>query len=295
MKNIKYYLLLFIIHFNLSNVYAQNNLIDKACVDSANVEISELSSKINSRTKTSSMTDNFKNVMILSAAFADAVRKLCNPTHPSVIEIMNEAKQMYEEAKDSCIKISGGCDDVKNSNFSLAGVRAPSGSANSRNTQNSANRQQQQADEAQSKIEEERRAKAESQASIETNKTQQARADTVRKGKRRDHEPENEAHECIEIDRSSGFGAFVNRCNFRVSYTFCNQNFKENSWASFHTCDGLPPKKHGGNSGSIGPNGRSGAHVKGAGIVQYFACKDPAWALDPVFEGGQLKARCKTV
>jgi hypothetical protein len=135
-------------------------------------------------------------------------------------------------------------------------------------------------------------AKQQSNQSQQTANQNQARADQARQGKRRRHEPENEAHQCLTVDATSaGFGSFVNKCNFKIAYSFCNYKPKKDSWADFHNCEGRA-----GNSDFVGPYGTSAAHVKNTETVYFFACKDPSWSLDTEYVPGQgLRGRCYTV
>ncbi|HOZ66871.1 MAG TPA: hypothetical protein PLH13_05495, partial [Burkholderiaceae bacterium] len=120
----------------------------------------------------------------------------------------------------------------------------------------------------------------------------QQRVEQERKGKRRRHEPENEAHHCIDIvTNEPGFGYFKNKCNFKVWYNFCNFNPKKDSWAEAHNCVGRS-----GNAGDMIANGASAAHVKNTQTVYFYACKDPSWPVDSEYVAGQgLAARCHTV
>jgi hypothetical protein len=134
-------------------------------------------------------------------------------------------------------------------------------------------------------------AQQQSQQAQQAATIQQVRADQARQGKRRRHEPENEASHCLSVDATSpGFGGFVNKCNFKVVYNFCNYNPKKDSWAEFHTC---------GKSGAadfVGPGRTSAAHVKNTETVYFFGCKDPAWPVDVEYIPGRgISARCHTV
>ena len=118
----------------------------------------------------------------------------------------------------------------------------------------------------------------------------QARADQTRKSERRRHEPENEAHDCLSLDKSGLFGGIVNKCDFKVAYQFCNFNPKKDSWAESHTCG-----KSGG-ADFVGAGRTSAAHVKNTETVYWFACKDPAWPVDVEYVAGKgIQARCYTI
>lgn len=119
----------------------------------------------------------------------------------------------------------------------------------------------------------------------------QARADQARQGKRRRHEPENEASHCLSLDLNGpGFGGFVNKCDFKVAYSYCTFNPKKGSWAEGTTCG-----KSGG-AGFVGPGQTSYGHIKNTETVYWLACKDPAWALDTEFILGRgIQGHCRTV
>jgi 5-methylcytosine-specific restriction endonuclease McrBC GTP-binding regulatory subunit McrB len=86
------------------NAFGQGELIGKACLNSANSAIAPLNAEINSKIKSSSAGDGYKNIMILIIAFADNVKKSCDLTDSSVIEILSEAKKIYSEAQEICIQ-----------------------------------------------------------------------------------------------------------------------------------------------------------------------------------------------
>jgi hypothetical protein len=117
-------------------------------------------------------------------------------------------------------------------------------------------------------------------------------ADQKRRGKRKVHDPAAEAHHCLAVNQNDpGFGSFVNKCNFKIDYAFCNYNPNKNSWADFHNCEGRS-----GNAGSIRANGMDAAHVNNTETVYFFACKSPAWPLDTEYVAGKgLSGRCYNV
>jgi hypothetical protein len=119
----------------------------------------------------------------------------------------------------------------------------------------------------------------------------QARADQARQGKRRRHEPENEASQCIQPDFGGLYGGMKNTCNFKVWYTYCGYRPKENSWLTGMSCE---KQKFG--SDSVSPGRTSAAHTKGVEMLYWIACKEPAWTVDTEFVPGQgLRGRCHTV
>jgi hypothetical protein len=122
-------------------------------------------------------------------------------------------------------------------------------------------------------------------------KQNQARADQARQGKRRRHEPENEASQCIQPDFGGLYGGMKNTCNFKVWYTYCGYRPKENSWLTGMNCE-----KQSFGSDSVGPGRTSAAHTKGVEMLYWIACKEPAWTVDTEFVPGQgLRGRCHTV
>jgi hypothetical protein len=119
----------------------------------------------------------------------------------------------------------------------------------------------------------------------------QARADQTRQGKRRRHEPENEASQCIQPDFGGLYGGMKNTCNFKVWYTYCGYRPKENSWLIGMNCE-----KQSFGSDSVSPGRTSAAHTKGVEMLYWIACKEPAWTVDTEFVPGQgLRGRCHTV
>jgi hypothetical protein len=120
---------------------------------------------------------------------------------------------------------------------------------------------------------------------------QQARADEARHGKRRRHEPENEASHCIQPDFGGLYGGMKNTCDFKVWYTYCGYRPKENSWLTGMSCE-----KQSFGSDSVSPGRTSASHTKGVEMLHWIACKEPAWALDAEFVEGQgVSGRCYTV
>ena len=149
---------------------------------------------------------------------------------------------------------------------------------------------QQQSQQAQQQAQQARAAQQQSQQAVFNSAQNQTAADQTRKSERRRHEPENEAHECLSLDKSGLFGGIVNKCDFKVAYQFCNFNPKKDSWAESHTCG-----KSGG-ADFVGAGRTSAAHVKNTETVYWFACKDPAWPVDVEYVAGKgIQARCYTI
>lgn len=134
--------------------------------------------------------------------------------------------------------------------------------------------------------------KAELQAQQATQVAQdhQTKANQKRQGKRRRHEPENEAHKCISPDFGGLYGGMENTCNFKVWYTYCGYRPTENSWLTGMNCE-----KQSFGSDEVGPGKQDAAHTHGVEKLFWFACKDPAWPVDVEFVDGDIKGRCHTV
>lgn len=116
-------------------------------------------------------------------------------------------------------------------------------------------------------------------------------ADAQRQGRRR-HDPAMEAHECINLN--SGPNP-INSCNYKVNVIACvteprqTQNMMNNN--EMFVC--------GGKSGGLW-NPRPGGAIYGiyprtAGMVHWFACKDPAEPMEVTFDGTQLVGRCRVL
>ena len=140
--------------------------------------------------------------------------------------------------------------------------------------------------------------KAEQQAQQDEQQAQQAthvaqdhqtKANQKRQGKRRRHEPENEAHNCIKPDFGGLYGGMENTCDFKVSYTYCGYRPTEKSWLTGMSCE-----KQSFGAGFVSPGRQDAAHTHGVEKLYWFACKDPAWPVDVEFDG-DIKGRCHTV
>jgi len=119
----------------------------------------------------------------------------------------------------------------------------------------------------------------------------QARADQARQGKRKTHDPAAEAHHCIQPNFGGLYGGMRNTCNYKVWFTMCGYRPTENSWLRGMACE-----KQSFGSDSVGPGREVASHTKGVEMLYWYACKDPAWALDAEFVPGQgIKARCYNV
>lgn len=119
----------------------------------------------------------------------------------------------------------------------------------------------------------------------------QQKADQARQGKRRRHEPENEASHCIQPDFGGLYGGMKNTCNFKVWYTYCGYRPSERSWLTGMNCE-----KQSFGSDSVMPGNTSASHTHGVQQLYWFACKEPAWPLDHEFVvGSGIRARCYTV
>jgi hypothetical protein len=118
---------------------------------------------------------------------------------------------------------------------------------------------------------------------------QRGDADAQRRG-RRVHDPAAEAHDCIRPIFTGLFGSFENSCNYPVYYSYCAYRPKSDSWLTTLDCE-----KQQFGSWEVGPNRQSAAHTKGAESIHWFACKNPAWAVDKSFDGGQIQGRCRVI
>lgn len=122
----------------------------------------------------------------------------------------------------------------------------------------------------------------------------QSRADQARQGKRKTHDPAAEAHECIDVDTQTLYGGFKNKCSYAVSYGYCVDNPKKGAWTNspLFSCAGLTGVTAVGGQ-DIRANGYDANHTKGGDSVYYFACKQPATAMDLTFIPGQgIQGRC---
>lgn len=118
----------------------------------------------------------------------------------------------------------------------------------------------------------------------------QTKANQKRQGKRRRHEPENEAHNCIKPDFGGLYGGMENTCDFKISYTYCGYRPTEKSWLTGMSCE-----KQSFGAGFVSPGRQDAAHTHGVEKLHWFACKDPAWPVDVEFVDGDIKGRCYTV
>ena len=149
----------------------------------------------------------------------------------------------------------------------------------------------QQAQQSQAAQQQSQQAQQQAQQTQQLAAQNQTRADQARQGKRRRHEPENEASHCIQPDFGGLYGGMKNTCNFKVWYTYCGFRPKENSWLTGMSCE-----KQSFGSDTVSPGRTSASHTKGVEAIHWIACKDPAWALDAEFVPGQgVRGRCYTV
>ena len=125
----------------------------------------------------------------------------------------------------------------------------------------------------------------------------QAQADAAaqREG-RRSHDPAAQAHQCLEPDFKTLNGGFKNKCSYAVSYGYCVENPRPGALTSspLFNCAGMRPNFAGGQS--IKANGYDANHTRGGTGVQFFACRQPAYALDLVYVVGKgLEGRCRNI
>ena len=209
---------------------------------------------------------------------------------------IQKARMVAERMLNYCIygNALANKQDQKSSSAPSGNNSAQAGSQNQSNSQTPTSQQnqagQQQPQQAQQQAQQSRAAQQQSQQAVFNSSQNQTAADQTRKAERRRHEPENEAHDCLSLDKSGLFGGIVNKCNFKVAYQFCNFNPKKDSWAESHTCG-----KSGG-ADFVGAGRTSAAHVKNTETVYWFACKDPAWPVDVEYVAGKgIQARCYTI
>jgi type II secretory pathway pseudopilin PulG len=123
----------------------------------------------------------------------------------------------------------------------------------------------------------------------------QARADQARLGKRKTHDPAAEAHQCIDVDVDAPIvGGFRNKCGYAVSYGYCVFNPKKGGWTDspIFNCNAMIGKTTAGGQ-DIKANGYDVNHTRGGESVYFFACKQPASAMDLTFISGQgIQGRC---
>lgn len=165
------------------------------------------------------------------------------------------------------------------------GGRPISGSSNSQSTTaplNTSNQSQQ------------LQASAQQAQATAVNVQQRADADAQRRG-RRVHDPAAEAHDCLEVDFTGLFGAMKNKCSYKVHYVFCAFKPRDEKALNSGWLTGLNCENHKFGADFISPNSSTAQHTKGTERIHYFACKDPAWAVDYSFEGGEIKGRCRNV
>ena len=122
----------------------------------------------------------------------------------------------------------------------------------------------------------------------------QVRADAAaqRNGKRV-NDPAAQAHQCIDVDFASLYGGFKNKCDYAVSYGYCVENPRSGvlTDSPLFDCARMKPNFTGG--GSIKGNGYDTNHTKGGVSVQFFACKQPAYATDLTYVLGKgIEGRC---
>jgi hypothetical protein len=199
------------------------------------------------------------------------------------IEGLKKARAQAYVQKDGPLAILEITGRIQLNEHTLCWLRNKQGdsSAFSGNTNNQSPQQPDQANQAQQQ----------SQQAQQQARQNQARADQARQGKRRRHEPENEASHCIQPDFGGLYGGMKNTCSFKVWYTYCGYRPKESSWLTGMNCE-----KQSFGSDSVSPGRTSASHTKGVEMLYWIACKEPAWTVDTEFVPGQgLRGRCHTV
>ena len=185
----------------------------------------------------------------------------------------------------------GGQEPNKVGNHASAAVKSPNQtqSNNSSQSQNqSQSSESQQAQQIQQTMQQ-------SQQQAQQN---QQRADQARQGKRKTHDPDAEAHDCIEVDTKSLYGGFKNKCSYPVSYGYCVNNPRKGvlTDSPLFSCAGMAARKPFAGAQTIRANGYDANHTKGGDAIYYFACKQPASAMDLTVVIGQgIQGRCGTI
>ncbi|MGE0873516.1 MAG: hypothetical protein AB7O31_02480 [Burkholderiales bacterium] len=106
------------------------------------------------------------------------------------------------------------------------------------------------------------------QEAAERAANRQRAVDAKRKFHPRRHVPAAEASKCLTLQTGPGYGGFVNSCNYAVEFVFCNVQPKKDSWGEAFDCD-----KGQQGAWQVGPLRKVGMHTKGAGRVNWFACR----------------------
>lgn len=92
-------------------------------------------------------------------------------------------------------------------------------------------------------------------------------------------EPTSDVSDCLSISNKSGYGAFENRCDYRVAYVFCVVDPPKEAWSSAHPCiAGESPKT----LGFIGARSADAAHNRGGKFTYWLACRHTLSSKDTV-------------
>lgn len=80
----------------------------------------------------------------------------------------------------------------------------------------------------------------------------------------------SDVSDCLSVSKKPGFGAFENRCNYRVAYVFCVLDPPEEAWSAAHPCvNGQSPRT----LGHVSAGSVSGAHNRGGKTTYWLACR----------------------
>lgn len=80
----------------------------------------------------------------------------------------------------------------------------------------------------------------------------------------------SDVSDCLSVSKKPGFGAFENRCNYRVAYVFCVLDPPEEAWSSAFPCvNGQSPRT----LGHVSAGSVSAAHNRGGKTTYWLACR----------------------
>lgn len=94
--------------------------------------------------------------------------------------------------------------------------------------------------------------------------------------------------DCIAMGTGGLYGSFVNKCGFKVMYTYCVLSPKKGAWSEAFTCE-----KQQFGTDWVGANSTSGAHNRGGVTTYWFACRYPQLAVAKYERGRGAAGVCK--
>ncbi len=155
-------------------------------------------------------------------------------------------------------------------------------------------RTQSQSQESQQRAREQQALQEQAEAQRKRSEQTQARADAEaqRRGKRM-HDPAAQAHECLAADFKPIVGGFKNTCGYAISYGYCVENPKKGVLTDHALFNCARMKQGFSGGGLISANSYDANHTRGGTGVQFFACRQPAYATDLTYVRGKgLEGRC---